>query len=471
MLLAGIGLARAQDLAPNPSLRGYDPGGGKGKKLYEVVVEGTIDLGLAAYIERVLRMAEEGDVVLLSMNTPGGRVDAAVAIKDALLKTSAVTVTWVHGEAISAGAFIALATDTIIMRPGTTLGDVMPVQQGSDGEPVASSEKIVTYMRAQMRSVAEAKGRSKELAEAMVDPDIEIKGVKPKGKLLTLTADEALRLKMCEAVVDSQHDALSLLNLHGAETVATNTLWSEKVARVLTHPMVSSLLMTFGFLGLLMELYAPGHAISGIVGVTCLALFFFGQYAASLAGWEEILLLVIGLVLLGVEVFVIPGFGVTGVLGLIAIGAALVMAFIEITIPLDVAWDLRLVQDEIGAALLRLAFAVVVLIVGGFAFARYFPTSRFGSWMVFKPAMAPSGQVLGAEAPGGQLPEGYESLLGSYGIAQTVLRPAGIALFGERRVHVVTDGEYIDRGTSVVVTEVDGARVVVRAENEQAKGA
>jgi membrane-bound serine protease (ClpP class) len=251
------------------------------------------------------------------------------------------------------------------------------------------------------------------------------------------------------------------LNLGGARRVATDTMWAEKVARFLTHPMVSSMLMTFGFLGLLSEMFHP-NGLTAAIGASCLALFFLGQYAASLAGWEEIVLLVVGLLALALEIFVVPGFGVAGVVGVICVTLAVALAFVEVDLPSDVAWDLGYLQEALSTAAFRIGISLLVLTGASIFLAKFFPTSSLGSWMVFKMPAGQSG-LLGPEAPGGALPVNYAELLGKRGVAHTVLRPAGIATFDGRRIHVVADGEFIDRGSTVVVTAVDGSRVVVKA--------
>ena len=229
-------------------LKGYDPGGGQGRTLYEVPIEGTIDLGLAPFVERVIERASSEDIVLIRVKTFGGRVDAAVRIRDALLDSRAATVAYVDRRAISAGALISLACHTLVMGPGASIGAATPVQQGKSGEMEKTSEKVVSYMRAEMRSTAEARGRRADLAEAMVDADIEIKGVTEKGKLLTLTTERALELGLADATATDFEATVRLLNLGDADRVRLDTHWAEKVARVLTDPVVSSLLMTFGFL-------------------------------------------------------------------------------------------------------------------------------------------------------------------------------------------------------------------------------
>lgn len=469
-LLAGLAAAETErpnaDNRPaaNPALKGHDPNGGVGKRLFVVPVDQEIELGLAAFVERVLSQATPNDVILLKIKTFGGRVDAAVRIRDALLDSSAPTVAYIDRRAISAGALIALACDTIIMSEGASMGAATPVTQGQDGQMQATSEKVVSYMRAEMRATAEAKGRRADIAEAMVDRDIEVKGVSEKGKLLTLTTDKALELNIADAKAANIEDSIAMLNLGQAERVNMETHWGEKVSRLLTSSTVSGLLMTVGLLGLLLELYSPGFGVGGLIGLTCLGLFFFGQYAAQLAGWEEALLFVLGTALLMVELFVLPGFGIAGIAGIGCLLASMVMAMIELELPLDVSFELGYAQQAFTSALIRLAIALGALMVGAFLLGKYFPKSRFGGWLVFTPAMPDGTPLEDADSPhlGGALPSSNDVLMGQQGRTITVLRPTGVAAFGEQRVHVVTEGEFIDADTPVLVTHVDGYRIVVK---------
>jgi len=288
--------------------------------VFVVPVDGVIDLGLAPFLQRALdeAVAAKAAAVVLEVNTFGGRVDAAVLIRDALLTARVPTVAFVNRRAISAGALISLATERIAMADGATIGAAAPVQAGPAGTQPAS-EKTVSYLRKEFRATAEARKRPPLLAEAMVDADVEVPGVKPKGKLLTLTTAEALEHGVADFQADDLPALLARLDLADAEVRRLLITWAETLVRFLTHPIVASLLLTIGILGILTEVQAPGLGVPGLVGLASLALFFWGHWLTRLAGWEEVLLIVAGLVLLGVEIFVLPGFGVAGTLGLLAL--------------------------------------------------------------------------------------------------------------------------------------------------------
>jgi membrane-bound serine protease (ClpP class) len=224
-------------LAPAARAQGARP------TVFVARLEGIIDLGLAPFVQRVLDEAAAGNAaaVVLDINTFGGRVDAAVLIRDALLRTRLDTVAFVNKRAISAGALISLAAVKIAMADGATIGAATPVQLGAPGgpaEPVA--EKTVSYMRKEFRATAESRKRPPLVAEAMVDADVEIPDVIAKGKLLTLTTDEALKLQVADFRADDLDAVLAHLGLAGAEMRRLGENWAEMLVRGLTHPVLGS---------------------------------------------------------------------------------------------------------------------------------------------------------------------------------------------------------------------------------------
>lgn len=332
-----------------------------------VPVDGVIDLGLAPFIERALdeAVAANAAAVILEVNTFGGRVDAAVLIRDALLAARIPTVAFVNRRAISAGALISLAAERIAMAEGATIGAAAPVQAGPGGTQPAS-EKTVSYLRKEFRATAEARKRPPLLAEAMVDTDVEVPGVKPKGKLLTLTTAEALEHGVADFQADDLGALLARLDLAGAEVRRPPIAWAETLVRFLTHPIVASLLLMIGVLGILTEVQAPGLGVPGLVGLASFALFFWGHGLTRLAGWEEVILIGAGLVLLGIEVFVLPGFGIAGTLGLVAVLLGLGLSLVG---P-GATW--MAVFWAVG----RVVLSLVVALVAGLVLLKVLPTRR-----------------------------------------------------------------------------------------------
>lgn len=414
--------------------------------VYVAQVEGTIDLGLAPFIERVFKEAQDNNAaaVVLQINTFGGRVDAAVQIRDALLKSPIQSIAFIDTRAISAGALISLAANAIVMAPGGTIGAATPVQStGTETKP--TSEKTVSYVRKEFSATAESRGRDTLVAEAMVDPDVSIPGVTARGKLLTLTTEEALKLKIADFEASTLRSALDQLGLKDTEIRETGTNWAEEFVRFLTNPIVSSLLVSIAMIGIIVEVRTPGFGVPGALGLSSLGLFLWGHWLVNLAGWEEFLLAAAGIVLLLIEAFVIPGFGIAGVLGIIALLGGLMLSTVG-----DGA-----TMDALIAAASRLGISLIVAIVASLAILRYLPKTRVGRHLVLSTDLTAAGGFTSE-------PIAEHDLVGKMGIAMSTLRPAGIADIEGKRVDVVSDGEYIEAGEPIRVDHVDGNRVVVR---------
>jgi membrane-bound serine protease (ClpP class) len=417
--------------------------------VYVAPVEGIIDLGLAPFVERVLEEAAAAGAaaVVLEINTFGGRVDAAVKIRDALLKAQLPTVAYVNRRAISAGALISLAAQHLVMAPGATIGAATPVQMGQPGAGAqAVSEKTVSYMRKEFRATAESRKRPGQIAEAMVDADIAIRGITEKGKLVTLTTDEALKHKVAEHRADSLPAALERLGIAGAELRTLSPNWAENTVRFLTHPILSSLLVTIGMLGIIIELRTPGFGVPGAIGVGSLAAFFWGHWLVQLAGWGELLLALGGVALLLVEFFIIPGFGIAGILGILALLAALVMSVVGSGVT----------AEFFMLAAGRILLSLLLALVASFVLLRFMPRTPIGRKLILETG-------LGAGLESGSAPESDLRWLGKRGRTTTPLHPAGIADIEGVRVDVVSEGELIESGTPIEVIRVDGNRVVVRS--------
>ena len=412
-------------------------------EVYRVPVTGVVELGLAPYIERAVEEAAAAgaSMLVLDMDTPGGRVDAAERISDALSDAPLPVYTLVNRRAFSAGALIALSTDRIYMRPGSVIGAATPV----DGSGQKAPEKIVSAMRSEMRALAEAAGLDPEVAAAMVDEDVEIEGVVEAGKLLTLTTEEATAIGYAEEVADLA-TLLDQLGAARAPVVTVEANWAERVVRFFSNPVVAPFLLSLGFLGLLTEIKTPTFGMAGAAGLLALSLFFGSHLIVGLAGLEDVIIFGIGLALIGVEVLLIPGFGLFGLLGAIGLVAGLYMSLLG---------GLPTSADFTRAGMV-LSTTILLIAVTGWVLVRSLPRNS---------RLAKSGIIL---IDGLTRGEGYESaqnrqdLVGSVGKAITDLRPAGTGLFGEERVDVVSESEWIAEGTAIKVISAEGYRHVVR---------
>ena len=450
--------------------------------IYVIPVEGVIDLGLSGFIKRSILEAKENNAqaIILEIDTFGGRVDAAVEITDALEKVKPIpTIAFIDDQAWSAGALISFACGKIIMSPGSSIGSAEPRVMGAMNKDELGDEKTVSALRAKFKSLAQSNNYPVNLALSMVDKDIEVKQVKlkdeikiltaqeieelksgqykekeiqviktinPKGKLLNLTANDAKEFGLTEAVIDNRQELIRYLKLEDKNVVETRITWSEGLVRSLTHPMVSPLLLTLGFLGILFELQTPGWGISGTLGMVFLALFFWGHYLVGLANWTEILIFFLGVILLFLEIFVIPGFGISGISGVILLLSGIFLALIRH--PLQIP-KIELTQafNTIGLAIILTAAAAILLI-------KFLPKSP-----LWKNILLTSEEK---KEEGFRSSVSLDKYIGKSGKALTVLRPAGKVNIEGEILDVASRGDFIDKDTSA-----QGAELIV----EQIKNA
>ncbi len=413
-------------------------------QIYHIDISGEIDLGLPPYIERVIKDAEavNARAVLLEVNTFGGRVDAATQIKDMLFNTDLETIAFINKRAISAGAFISLSCKKIGMVPGSTMGAAEVVV----GQGEKASEKAISYFRSEMGATAERNGRNREIAEGMVDSDVEIEGIIEKDKLITLTAEDALKWEMADYIAPTLDAFLDTLGLQDEEIVYSEENWAETTVRFLTGSVISALLMSLGMLGIFFELQSPGWGVAGTIGLLCLVLFFGSHYIINLASAIEIVLFLLGIILLAVEIFVLPGFGVAGVSGIICIVAGLYLSLLG-------NLDTISMPDMTGAAL-RVGGALLITIAGAVILGKFVP--RTGFWK----KLSLSDEQKSDE--GYVASKDFSSYVGKTGIALTPLRPAGVGEFGNERLDIVSEGDFIEKKSTIKIIRIEGYRLVVR---------
>ncbi len=417
------------------------------KKVYLIDISGDIDLGLAPYVQRVVNEAEEknASAIILKVNTFGGRVDAATQIRDAIINSKVLTIAFIDKRAISAGALISISAKKIVMSPGSTIGATTVVDQAGD----KASEKYQSYMRSEMRSTAERNGRRPDIAEAMVDERIFIKDfpeLDDSTKLLTLTTEEATKVGYCDFVATDLQELLSHFNLQDAEIIISEINWAENVVRFLSNPIISGLLIMLGILGLLTEIKTPGWGVAGTIGLISLALFFGTSYILQLANIWEILIFIIGLALLLIEIFYIPGFGLLGILGIIMMIGAIFFGLIG---------EFPVVsENEISNALIQLATSLIASIIFLFILWRFLPgTPIWGRLILATSETQREGFVSNPD---------LSFLIGKKGKALSLLRPAGIALIDGKRYDVVSEGDFIQKDEEIEVIEVIGSKIIVK---------
>ncbi|MCX6089071.1 MAG: hypothetical protein NTX88_01585 [Candidatus Atribacteria bacterium] len=407
---------------------------------------GAVEWGLASFTRRALLEAQEqgAEVVVFEIDTFGGRVDAMLFMKDLILNAPIKTVAFVNSKAWSAGVFLALSCEVIMMAPDASMGAAEP-RTGQETAETPPDPKTISAIRAQIEALAETRKRDPHLFAAMVDRNIEIEGLKEKGELLTLTATAALERGAADYIARNQQEVLEKLGLKEPVINTLSPSWSETLARILTHPTIVPLLLLVAFGGILIEIMTPGFGFPGAAGIVALLLFFGGRYFAGLAGWEPLILFLAGILLLSLELLVIPGFGITGITG---IGALAVSLYLVLRTTSVLFWEVAFSQLLLYMAIMGGIFLVLLF---------FLPNNPIWKKMgLYKNDQQQ--EILEEKALNDQ------SLVGKKGLTKTILRPSGIVEIEWKRYDVVTRGEFIEPGKIVVVDKVEGNRIIVQIE-------
>ncbi len=492
LMLAGAALATttpgaAQDTDPD---RVSDPGEGSGAVVV-APIQGEIDLGLAPFLDRILAEAEtEGAAaVVLHIDTPGGRLDAVLEMRRSLLASPVRTIAFIDSTALSAGALVALASQEIHVTPGAVMGAATPVD-GATGE--TASAKVISAVRSTFRATAQERGRDPVVAEAMVDPAVVIDGLVTRGELLTLDDQQMVELGYADGTAPAIDALLTDLGLEDRPREERSPSLAEGLVRFLTGSVVAPLLLTAGVWLLIGDLLTGGVGVGAAAGAGLLGAFFYGHLLVGLSGWEDLVLVGVGVVLLLVEVFVIPGFGVAGVLGLLSVLGGGVLAMVNRDFDMVSAGALLATAGRVTLTFLLVSVVMIALIAAvakrsgrsidpsrrtpqhrGARPTRATWLSWFGSADVLEPDET-AGDAPDARAPTTTTPPNesahrghpdarpWGSLVGHTGVALSDLRPAGIARIDGQRIDVVTEGGWIAAGEPVEVLSDEGYRRLVR---------
>ena len=423
-------------------------------KVYYYKIDDNISKPALRLTEKAVKEAEAGkfDYLMLELNTFGGELDAADKIRTLLLNTTVPTLVFINNNAASAGALISIACDSIYMMPGASIGAASVVNESGEIMP----DKYQSYMRSLMRTTAEHNGRNPNIAQAMVDPDVVVPGVSEKGKVLTFTSEEAAKNGFCESVVNNREEALSYVSETPAEITEQELSVIDKIINFLVNPVVSGILIMCIVGGLYFELQAPGIGLPSVIAITAALLFFAPHYLEGLAAHWEILIFLAGLVLLMLEFFVVPGFGVTGISGIVLILASLVL-----TLVFNVGFKFNFNPEfNASAYVSKMTILVLVCSLAGFFLALWLgkklilAETRFGSLALRTELESDKGFT--------SQDMRNEQYVGKEGVAQTILRPSGkINIDGEVLDATVEHG-YVEAGEAVTVTKFENAQLFVR---------
>ncbi len=423
------------------------------KKVLVIEIKSNIDPRTTRYINLALEYADKtkAELIILEMDTYGGTVNDAKDIVELLLDLEIPVYVFIDKDAASAGALISIACDSIYMAPGSSIGAATVVVP--DG--TAAPDKYQSYMKSTMRTTAEETGRDPKIAEAMVDEDIEIEGITKAGNVLTFTVSEAIKHGFCEAKVSTIEEILKRSGIESYEIDRFTLDATEKIIAVFLNPFISGLLIMIIIGGIYFELQTPGVGFPILASLIAVILYFVPYYLNGLAENWEIIAFMVGIVLLALEIFVIPGFGIFGVSGLILTVGSLILVMLNNDI-----FDFSFVDDKdlflaITTTITGLAGGIILLFVTGV---------RLTQTKLFKKIALQS--VMESK-------EGYTSsflkkdLIGKTGTSYTVLRPSGKIMIEGEFYDAFTRGNYIKKDEKIIVIADEGTSLKVHLYSEE----
>lgn len=397
--------------------------------VYLIPIEGEINKASHRFIQHSLNSLDfkENDVVIFKIDTYGGLIDEAIKIKDLIIDMPVRSVAYINNKALSAGVLISIAAEKIYMNETAVIGSA---------ETIPNDEKVLSMWRGVLRDTAQYRNRDHLLIEAMADKDIGIENVVQIGKLLNLTASEALELGLIDDVVNDYASILDDLNIESQALTFVNESLEVKLAKYISTPLISSILLTFAFIGLIIEILTPGFGLGGIVSVISFGLYFGGNLFAGYANLIALILFMVGIIFVGVSI-VIPGFGLPELLSVFFIFSGIIMA-----------------NYSFEAALIALSVAIIVSTILTIILVRLGFKSQHLRRIVLDNQH---------DATKGYLATNHmEAYLNQEGIALSELRPSGSALINDERVDVLALGGFIEKDSLIVVERVEGFKVFVR---------
>lgn len=481
--VAGACVVRAQDGQPARNFH----------KAVLIRFEGPITPLLEQFVYRKLDVAKDqgADLVIIEIDSPGGYLDASLNLADRFLDLDwAHTVAFVPREALSGAAIAALGCNEIVMAPEAHLGDAGPIFQGEDALFRHAPEKIRSELALRVRDLAEATGRPPALAEAMVDMDLIVYRVRNKNTgvetflsdhdiessdapdewekaqpvqesrekhFLTVTGRRAVELELAEGTAASRDEVKQRYAIQD-EILVLEPSSVDTAVTILNVPFVTGLLLLVGLIALYVEFSAPGLGAGGIIATMCFTLFFWSKFLGGTAVWLEVILFLLGVAFLLIEIFVTPGFGFAGITGMLLLVVSLVMAGQDFVIPTT--------TRELHASLQGMVVIVgagFAFLIGAFGVSHYFGTVPIVGWLKLE---LPRPDGVAATDDGKPRPtvesNKFPVGVGDWGVAESPLRPAGKAIFGDDYLDVVADGSFVDKGKQVRVIQISGNRIVVR---------
>ena len=398
-------------------------------QVYVIPIKGEINKASYGFIKQNIDKAynKGADAIIFEIDTYGGLIDQAESIKNLIVSSPIPTISYVNNKAQSAGVLITIAAENVVMSETATIGSA---------ETIPNTEKILSMWRSILRDVAQYRGRDYEIIEAMADKDIVIEGITEKGKLVNLTSEEAIAYGIADLATDDYNEILEYFNLANANIIEVNENFQMKLTKYISSPYISSLLLSLGFIGLVVEILTPGFGIGGTVSIIGFGLYFGGNILAGHSQWTSLALFVTGLILLVVE-GIVPGFGLPGISGIVLVIVGTVLAMDSLSIALV----------SLSVAIIMTAITTIVLMKLGFR-------SKLFNRVVLNTMHESEKGYLSSNS-------NYD-LLDKEGISLTGLRPTGFIIIDEMKFDALSEDGFISSDTPVKVIRVEGSKIFVR---------
>lgn len=401
-----------------------DPG-----KVYVVPIKGEINRATHNYVRDIVNDLNNQNVeaIIFEIDTYGGLVDEAIKMKDIIIGTNIPTISYVNNKAASAGVLITIASEHVVMSNNAIIGSA---------ETIPNTEKVLSMWRGVLRDTAQYRGRDALLVESMADSDIEIDGVIERGKLLNLTAVEAYDLGLADLLSNDYTQMLNHFGYEASEIVVKEEGLQVKLAKYISNTSVSTLLLTLGFVGLVVEILTPGFGVGGTISIMGFGLYFGGNILAGNSNWTSLVLFVVGLGLLIIE-GIVPGFGLPGIGGLVFVLAGTVLA-----------------MQDLPAAFLSLSIAIIITALVTTIMIKMGYKSKLLSKVVLSNRLDGHKGYLSTTTMSDMMDKEGETI--------TELRPTGFMTIDNEKFDVLAESGFIPKNTRVKVVKVEGSKIFVR---------
>ncbi|WP_243109357.1 NfeD family protein [Anaerophilus nitritogenes] len=407
------------------------------KNVYIIPIKGEINPAVTQFVDQSIQEAEADPssvAIIFEIDTLGGMIQEATKIRDLIMKTSLHTIAFVNNKAESAGVLITISGKNIVMSEGSTIGSA---------ETIPYTEKNISYWKGELRATAEQRGRDAKLIESMADRRIEIKDIDDpkkyivkKGELLNLTTKEAEKLKFTDLVSRDYDEILRNFKIENTEKIYVKPDLKVSIAQLVSSSVFLPVLLSIGFIGMIVEIFTPGFGIGGTISLIAFVTFFGGSVLAGNAGIMVILLFILGIILLLVEM-VVPGFGAPGIGGVLCMITSIVLASNSLIL---------------GMTSLIIAFLLTMIVAG--ILIKYGPKNKYLDKIILSTKLEKEKGFVSIKED--------LSLIGKEGITMTDLRPSGMVQIEQKRIDVVTQGEFIEKNTMIKIIKIEGRRIIVQ---------